>query len=339
MQGRRGNRNAEAGDLIELFLVSAVASLLVIRGFLHLTGYPQVGNATLHVAHMLWGGLLMMVALLRRSLYLDRSEARTVAFLGGIGFGTFIDELGKFLTRDNDYFFQPTVAILYIIFVTIFLVLRAVRRRAVLSPAEALANAMDALKDAPHGPIAPETRARILAWLDQAAGFPLERELRAHLSAIATAPAAAPGPYLRLRASLAGWYGRVAEGEWFRRALVGGFVAVGVTDLLLVVRELLGRETGRRMAEQWTTAAAGQAASSVVASVLVVAGIWALRTSRLAAYRWWERAMLVLIFVTQLFRFYDEQFEAIGGLFLNLLVYAGLQFMIGEEEEKLAAAR
>ena len=45
-------------DLLENFLVSAVASVLLIRLFLSLTDYPQIGGPGLHLAHMLWGGLL-----------------------------------------------------------------------------------------------------------------------------------------------------------------------------------------------------------------------------------------------------------------------------------------
>ena len=62
---RRGLvRNSAAGELLELFLVAAVASVLAIRAFLAATGYPQLGGDGLHIAHMLWGGGLMLVALL-----------------------------------------------------------------------------------------------------------------------------------------------------------------------------------------------------------------------------------------------------------------------------------
>jgi len=33
----------------------------------------------------------------------------------------FIDELGKFITSDNNYFFQPTISLIYIVFIIIFL--------------------------------------------------------------------------------------------------------------------------------------------------------------------------------------------------------------------------
>ena len=49
-------RNLEAGNYLENFLVSAVSAILVIRLFLKLTGYPQISNSTLHIAHLLWGG-------------------------------------------------------------------------------------------------------------------------------------------------------------------------------------------------------------------------------------------------------------------------------------------
>ena len=56
-------RNVDAGDYLEAFLVAAVGTVLGIRVFLEVTGYPQIGGGGLHVAHLLWGGLLMLVAL------------------------------------------------------------------------------------------------------------------------------------------------------------------------------------------------------------------------------------------------------------------------------------
>ena len=57
-------RNLEGSDLMEIFFVTAVASILAIRGFLHLTGYPQFSPGNLHIAHVLVGGLFMLVAMI-----------------------------------------------------------------------------------------------------------------------------------------------------------------------------------------------------------------------------------------------------------------------------------
>ena len=52
--------------------------------------------------------------------YINKSSYYLVATLGGLGFGAFINELGKFITGDNDYFCQLTVALIYIIFVLLY---------------------------------------------------------------------------------------------------------------------------------------------------------------------------------------------------------------------------
>ena len=94
-------RNINMTRYLESLLWSAVATVLVIRAFLASTGYPQLGGGGLHIAHMLWGGLLMLVALVLTLALLGHDSKRVAAIIGGIGFGTFIDELGKFITSDN----------------------------------------------------------------------------------------------------------------------------------------------------------------------------------------------------------------------------------------------
>ena len=87
------------------------------RAFLIITGYPQLGNGTLHISHAIWGALMMVIAVLVAISYLPPNVRGFVAFLGGAGFGWFIDELGKFITRKVNYFYQPTIALIYIVFV------------------------------------------------------------------------------------------------------------------------------------------------------------------------------------------------------------------------------
>ena len=53
--------------------------------------------------------------------------------------------------------------------------------------------------------------------------------------------------------------------------------------------------------------------------------------SGLAAYRWFKRALLVAIFVTQFFAFYNNQITQVFGLAIVLLTYVALGSMINRE--------
>ena len=160
-------RRSEAGLHLEFFLVAAVSAVLGIRAFLHLTGYPTVGGGGLHIAHLLWGGVFMLIAMVLMLTFLDRPVHRAAAVIGGLGFGVFIDEVGKFLTTDNDYFFRPAIALIYVVFVGLFLVVRVVLGGPTLSPREALANAIHLSEEGVDGSISPGVRVRIwpsCAW-------------------------------------------------------------------------------------------------------------------------------------------------------------------------------
>lgn len=165
---RRLVRDLHSGAHLDLFLVSGVASVLLIRFYLRVTGYPQVGGATLHIAHMLWGGLLMLAALVLLLAFLGRATRWWAALLGGIGFGTFIDELGKFITRDNDYFYRPTVALIYVVFVLAYVTTRSIRGRRTSSPEEYLVNALQELEEAALHDLQREERERALQYLRRA---------------------------------------------------------------------------------------------------------------------------------------------------------------------------
>src|SRR3989344_4659171 len=141
-------QDVDADNLFETFFVSAVVSLLAIRAFLFITGYPQLGGGSFHLAHVLWGGFFMLVALVLTLAFLGKPAKFAAAILGGIGFGAFIDELGKFLTRDNDYFFQPTIALIYVVFVLLYFAFKLLADEKWLSRAERIANSLEIAKEA-----------------------------------------------------------------------------------------------------------------------------------------------------------------------------------------------
>jgi hypothetical protein len=126
-------------DQLDTFVIAGVVTILITRAFLAIAGYPQIGNESLHVAHVLPGGLVLAGAFLWL-LLAEKPNKLLLALLGGIGFGLFIDEVGKFVTQDNDYFYEPAVGIMYISFLLIWgisrLIIVRVEQTPFLSPAE-----------------------------------------------------------------------------------------------------------------------------------------------------------------------------------------------------------
>ena len=78
----------------------------------------------MHISHAIWGALMMAIAIIFAISYLPPNDAHVHRVHRRCGFGWFIDELGKFITRDVNYFFQPTIALIYIVFVVMYLVFR-----------------------------------------------------------------------------------------------------------------------------------------------------------------------------------------------------------------------
>ncbi len=111
---RRPVRRIEADDDILLMLLSFATSVVITRVFLQLTGFPKIGgDSGLHIAHLLWGGLLLFIATLLPMIYANQWVYPFMAILAGAGVGLFIDEVGKFITATNDYFYPAAAPLIY----------------------------------------------------------------------------------------------------------------------------------------------------------------------------------------------------------------------------------
>jgi len=111
-----------------IMLVSFAFSVSALRFFLEITGYPQIGNAELHITHVLWGGLLLFASSLLPLIFVNRRILDTSALLSGIGVGLFIDEVGKFITQTNNYFYPTAAPIIYVFFLLTIQIYRMVRK-------------------------------------------------------------------------------------------------------------------------------------------------------------------------------------------------------------------
>jgi hypothetical protein len=130
-----------------LTLLSFGASVALTRLFLELAGYPQLGGSTLHIAHVLWGGLFLFVAALLPLIYANRWVYVVSSVLAGLGVGLFIDEVGKFVTQTNDYFYPAAAPIVYAFFLLTVLVYLQTRKPKRRSARAELYRALDTLAE------------------------------------------------------------------------------------------------------------------------------------------------------------------------------------------------
>lgn len=124
-------RRAAAERYVLIVLLCLAASVSLTRFFLELTGYPQIGNAELHIAHVLWGGLFLISGALLPLLFVNRGILDISAVFSGVGMGLFLDEIGKFITQSNDYFFPAAAPLVYAFFLLtlwIYMLVRSQRR-------------------------------------------------------------------------------------------------------------------------------------------------------------------------------------------------------------------
>lgn len=325
-------RSADFPQLAESFLVAGVVAVLAIRAFLTATGFPRVGGGEIHIAHLLPGGALMLAGLLLLLAFLDRRIGHVAVILTGLGFGLFVDEIGKFVTSDNDYFFRPAIALIYVVFILVVLVARALAGGTRLTRREALANALDRIARSLGHPFEAEDAARVRELLDQAGAGRLATELRA-LVAASTVPDHDDPFELVLRRARAA-YVRIVDDDRFERGVTlvvvvyaGAAVATGTLALLPGAPAPAGGPD---------VAGLAQAISSVAGAVLVLRGTLLLPVDRAAAYEWFARGLLAWILVTQVFVFYASQLEGVLGLTFDVVAYMTVRYAAGRER---AAAR
>jgi hypothetical protein len=326
-------RDPQAGPHLVALTVSAVATILLTRGVLAATGYPQLGGRGLHVAHVLWGGLLMLAALVLLLSFAGPVVRPGAAVVGGAGFGLFIDEVGKFVTSDNDYFYRPAAAIMYAVLVILVIVVHVVHGRRPHHPAEHLAGAVDYAVAGVAGGFTPAERWRAFGQLTKAGpDTPGAPEAAALLGAVPADPYDLPNPVRAADEAVR----RIADRILDRRGTVllalGVLAVQGVIALVVAVAVAIPGPVGAVGDD--TVSAAGASIGGVASMTFVASGWLALRRDRLAAFRRYQRAILVSLLVSQVFQFAVSQSVACVGVTVDLILLA----VVGAELGRLRRA-
>ena len=343
-------RNFEAGSLLETFMVSAVAAVLGIRFFLHITGYPQIGGGELHIAHMLWGGLLMMIALIIAISFLSKASDTIAAIIGGFGFGTFIDEIGKFVTADNDYFFKPSAMLIYIIFIIIILSIRGIEKYRKYSDREYLMNALRELEEVISHDLDKEEKDKVLKLLSKCdPKDQLVQSLYELLDKIDLVPIPKPNKFTKTVIFLRELYHKIFNTKGFTLGVILFFIGQLIVKLLyafffvflhsfnqtsILDVEFLGQIGSKMFNLTWIDWS--QLGFSLIGGIFVLLGVFHIWKYKLKAYQMFKRSILISIFFIQGITFYKEEFSAVLGLLFNILILWALDFIIKREEVEMS---
>jgi hypothetical protein len=182
----------------------------------------------------------------------------------------------------------------------------------------------------------PQERARALYLLEQSGDrSALATSIRQAVEAADPADEAEPRLPAKMVANMRVAYGRVIAWRWFHRAVVV-FLLVRAAWLFLVGTILLvsfvtvapGPDDLRALV------GFGIVLPTVISSAFAIVGAIRLRYSRLDAYRWLKRSLLVSILVVQVFVFYLDELGALRGLAIDLALLLGINYVLGEESAR-----
>jgi len=332
-------RYIEFGDLFEIFFLSAILTILGIRIYLKLTGFPQIGSGPFHIAHLLFGGFFMLISILASITYLNNNLKSYWALLGGIGFGTFIDEIGKFITRDNNYFFQPTFAIIYVIFILLYLLYKSVEHYQKFSADEYLVNSITILQNLVLKNFDKEEKREALDYLslsDQT--NPLTKQLFQIFSKNPTLPDEELNVYEKINKKLKSLYHFFLDKPWFLYAITIFFIVRSVIYLrngiflLQAINKnflngtLTAYLTPHGILPMIQVFALGlQAIFTIIGAIL----IWRFRKK---AYIFFRDSVFVSVFILQIFNFNNNPEQALFSTAGDLLLLGILNYIIKDEK-------
>jgi len=339
-------RRLDADRFLFVVLLGFGGSVVLTRLYLELTGYPTVGGDTLHIAHAVWGGLLLFVGGLLPLTLSNRSALLVAAWATGIGAGLFVDEVGKFITVDNDYFFPAAAPVAYAVFVLALWLYVRVRGHRDPSPASEMHAALELLGDVVDRDLSEADRDELDRRLAAAARSDSERIARLAGDLLELSRSGAleggvtePGRVRRLVTRADGWAARHLSGTRLRRVTAGALALLGVVavaDLAVVVLiglDLLdGTTTGLADAANdyarvgiedglGTTLLLARVVLDVgVGVLLLVAAAQLLRGRERRGLELAQGALLLALTLVNVLLFYTDQWVASGAAVTELVV-------------------
>lgn len=344
---RKPVKREGAEQYLLVTLLSFASSVTLTRIFLELTGYPQLGGGDLHIAHVLWGGLLLFAASLLPLIVANRWAFMVGAVLAGGGVGLFIDEVGKFITANNDYFHPLAAPIIYAFFLLVVLLYIRVRRPSSSNPRAEFFRALDSLEEVLEHDLDPRELAdlerRLLAIANQTEMPELARlagQLLVYLPSLSLV-SERPGLRDRLRRF---WQIRAVpliSRNRLKAVLSGGLLALGIVNIQRMAQKLPLTTTMDNLVQAISALVEGgqirnvqsatwfltsSALEALTGLLLAGSALLLILGKEKAGIRIGFASLLISLSMINLLIFYFDQFSTILTASIQLILLLGLSY-------------
>lgn len=340
---RKPVRRRGAKQYLLITLLSFAFSVAGTRLLLEITGYPQLARGELHIAHVLWGGLLLFASSLVMMILANSWAFILGSALAGMGVGLFIDEVGKFITRTNDYFYPAAAPIVYAFFLLTVLVYLQLRKPSKYDSRGELYRILSGMTELLDRHLEPSERASLeksLAGVQESADDENQAELAGHLLAYLRSKSLElvpdeESPIERYYRAFLRWEKRWLTPFRYRAILVGGLTAIGVVTFLNLARLLMAARTPGGLDDIFhqlllagqvstTTGMLGfllrVALEGAVGLILILAGLFILVGWQSWGLNLGVIGLLLSLAGVNLLVFYFEQFSTIVTALVQLLL-------------------
>jgi hypothetical protein len=334
-------RNVEFTQLFDAFFITSITTILLIRFYLKLTGYPQIGNSTLHISHLLPGSLLMLASILVLLSAINRAARGFAAILAGIGFGLVWDELGKFITKNNNYFFHATPGLIYLTFVILYLIVRYSAQRQ-FTQNDYIANVLDLLKDASIKELDQREYDHAKQMLSHVSPrHVLYGPTKEMLERVKPTPDRKPSLLDKVINGLKRPLRVISRQPFFPRLIISVAVVYGVASVAAAVFFFGGATLADN--QHVTQLLQGDESdligglSALLSAICVAVAAYKYSLGRIRrAYKFFELGLLVNIFIGQVVLFFKSQGIALIWLAVTLFLLFNLEILAAEKTAKIA---
>jgi hypothetical protein len=162
------------------------------------------------------------------------------ALLSGIGVGLFMDEVGKFITQSNDYFYPPAAPIIYAFFLLTVLLYVRIRRKRSLDPRQQLYEVLEEIEEILDHDLDEQEKADLAGKLQRISQESSQPDLQHLAAALLNYVESGSLQVLpdrmtfleKINAKARAWEEKYLRRPVLRAVLIGGMAALGAFSLV-----------------------------------------------------------------------------------------------------------